>query len=990
MKTQSTRLARLCPAIALLGIFANVRPAIHAQAVTERPPSAAGGAATTRETITLSPFEVEASRDDKSYTTLNSNSVTGFNVPLTKLPLSADIMDETFMKDVGIDDLNTMVRNYAAGASYEGSGTGATAYATSDNGIESGSTTLRGLGRAGTKRDGLVAAKGLADTFVASFDVERVEVINGPQSLLYGNGAPGGVVNSISKQARFDRPMSGSVYFRVNDDGHTTEKFDFSQGREKWALRVSLVNQDLKSRRDFLGGPFQGYYAQLAFRLPGNNTLRVNGQRMIWKKNIAGYFNLNAVSTAADARHNLSLGWLLATNQLAASATGASGAGLIANGHLDWDNVASYNGETRGTKATIDYDRVSLETQWSRSLSTQLSAGYSFQKYLTVAMPTAFYSPQVAANPLKEWAVGTSANVNSGNNTRSWEKALRFSALHTADLFNRRARSKTMLGVDYSKNTNWLAYTAFFKADSNWNVIYDPAVAANNGRTLMPAYFWSIANGPVRDPLPGMLYDHRVTLNGTNYVRMLSNIVDPKLISEQNPLGTTGTAVYQFTHTTAKGAYAVNHTEWMGGRLSTMVGGRMSDYYNRIVTPARVGEQGNKRFSYNFGATYQLSEWLHPYIGASDTYNQVGQNNDPYGEQPKLTHGIGMEAGLKATSRDGNLSATLALYRVKSDNEQFAAQSAVLNAINPDGLNGRMGDTPNTQVHAARDSKGAQLMLTAAPLKRKNWRVRLSAAYIDGKVGETKTYNQVYNDQFYQNAQGQVTYRNGSVVYVNPTYTAARPVVPAGTAGAVPLTLAMMNASNSPYYANPVPYSGAINTGSAVANVLRQVDPVNGPILTGAVGLPISSLQINPGAQPPPGSITVLQAGERNTGAPKYSLNLTNIYSFDDGLLKGFRIGGTARLAWQSIYYFYYANGVTPTVRPIAHYKPNLASFDGIVGYERRFRRYTWSVQANVYNMFNRYEVKLFPNAVSGWAGPNGANFSDNPRAITVSTDLGF
>jgi hypothetical protein len=204
------------------------------------------------------------------------------------------------------------------------------------------------------------------------------------------------------------------------------------------------------------------------------------------------------------------------------------------------------------------------------------------------------------------------------------------------------------------------------------------------------------------------------------------------------------------------------------------------------------------------------------------------------------------------------------------------------------------------------------------------------------------------------------------------------------------LTLAMMNAANSPYYANPVPYSGAINTSSAVANVLRQVDPVNGPILTGAVGLPISNLQINPGAQPPPGSITVLQAGERNTGAPKYSLNLTNVYSFDDGLLKGFRIGGTARLAWQSIYYFYYANGVTPTVRPIPHYKPNLASFDGILGYERRFRRYTWSVQANVYNMFNRYEVKLFPNAVSGWAGPNGANFSENPRSFTVSTDLGF
>jgi outer membrane receptor for ferric coprogen and ferric-rhodotorulic acid len=165
---------------------------------------------------------------------------------------------------------------------------------------------------------------------------------------------------------------------------------------------------------------------------------------------------------------------------------------------------------------------------------------------------------------------------------------------------------------------------------------------------------------------------------------------------------------------------------------------------------------------------------------------------------------------------------------------------------------------------------------------------------------------------------------------------------------------------------------------------------VNGPILSGKVGLPISALQISPGAIAPPGTLTVLQAGERNTGAPKYSMNLTNMYSFSEGWLKGLRVGGTVRLAWQSIYYFYYANGVTPTAQPVPHYKPNLAAFDGIFGYERRFKRYTWSVQANVYNMFNRYEVKLFPNAVSGWAGPNGANFSENPRAITVSTEIGF
>lgn len=224
---------------------------------------------------------------------------------------------------------------------------------------------------------------------------------------------------------------------------------------------------------------------------------------MTWEKNIAAYFNLYARSTAIDSRHNLSLGWLLGSQQIGASASGPSGAGQIDNGHLNWDNVASYLGNAQGTKATIDYDRLSVETKWSESFSTQLSAGYSFQKYQTVALPAACYAPQHPTNPLKEWAIGTSSNASSGNNTRNWENGFRLNALYTMDLFGRRAHSRTMFGADYSDSTNWLAHAAFFKADSNWNVIFDPAVAAS----------------------------------GQNYVRTIVNLVDRARVSPTNPLG---------------------------------------------------------------------------------------------------------------------------------------------------------------------------------------------------------------------------------------------------------------------------------------------------------------------------------------------------------------------------------------------------------------------------------------------------------------------
>ncbi|HUR56432.1 MAG TPA: hypothetical protein VM029_01895, partial [Opitutaceae bacterium] len=51
------------------------------------------------ETVQLNVFEVSADRDD-SYGALNSNSITRFNTELAKLPISADIYNEAFMRDV--------------------------------------------------------------------------------------------------------------------------------------------------------------------------------------------------------------------------------------------------------------------------------------------------------------------------------------------------------------------------------------------------------------------------------------------------------------------------------------------------------------------------------------------------------------------------------------------------------------------------------------------------------------------------------------------------------------------------------------------------------------------------------------------------------------------------------------------------------------------------------------------------------------------------
>ena len=532
---------------------------------------------------------------------------------------------------------------------------------------------------------------------------------------------------------------------------------------------------------------------------------------------------------------------------------------------------------------------------------------------------------------------------------------------------------------------------AEIQADSAWNVIRNPAFTLNDGRTLLPTQYWSVADGPLKYPVLDP-FQPRITVNGVNYVQEWTNRIDPSLISPQNPLGvtsTTNTDVHNVTHTINRGYFAVNHSEW-GSRLSTMAGIRWSQYnFENLLGTARQRQvSDNKSTSFNLGAAYEWRSWLSPYIGFSDSHNQPSSpTSDPYGEPPKLSHSIGGEIGLKFTNRTCKVSGTLGVYSVTSKDNQYLAESVIVNEINPQGLNGTFGLTRGTPVTVDLSSRGAELILTGSPTN--NWRIRFGGSYVDASVATTREFALLYNDQFHANTQGQVTYRDGSAVYVNPTYNASQPVVASSTPGAIPLRIAMMNTPGNPYYANPIAVSGQINTGSAVASVLRQVDQVHGPILTGEVGLPITAIQIDPGFVPP-AAIQIVNKGNRNTGSPKVSVNLTNIYTFSDGVLKGLRVGGTVALGWKRVQYYYYPNGVDPFVQKTPYRMPTQARFDLILGYERRFKKYTWDSQLNVGNLFNRYHLLLYPHPSLGWTGNNTAGYDAQPRSYVVRTGVKF
>ena len=959
------------------------------------------------ETLFLNVFEVLADRDD-SYGALNSNSITRFNTELAKLPISAEIYNEAFMRDVNATSVEEMISSFTAGAGFSSSdGPASTLTGQPGDRASNSYIQLRGLTAPGMQRDAFLSLATFSNTgstatgVTNNFDIERAEVIMGPQALLYGNGGGGGVINLVSKQARFGRKLFGSLRLQTDQYGGNQGTLDFGAGNKRFAIRGAFIHQDAHTRRVNIGALLDGQYVQFAAKFFGNTTVRLIGEQTSNNRNVSSNVTFGALSAANDARNGQFLHYLLATNQINASATGASGGGPIAGGGVNWGNVDSFFG-WRFSERTVDtLGTLTVETQWSPTVSSQFSIGYKdFNNRLFNAGTLAMQAPNVTANYVGAWAVGGTGGQPAQESIQPAKTfPARLSVAFENSLFGGRAHSQSILGADYTRiNAAFIGY-GYYRADASGNAIVNSATAAvNNGRTVIGPVLWPMGTEPTAYPAwqPGQ---DRVTWLGVDYVRQQQNPSLPSQVTAENPLGVTlGGGNYNIVRTVSKGVYGVNDTAWLNGKLNTLLGFRASQTFQQTLNQGSAITALNpssgarkisdeKSISFSVGANYALRDWLRPYVAVSDSHNPpTQQNNDPIGQATLAAHAIGEEIGIKVQNASDTLSGSLALYHTSAKNETFFVTSTLAFIINPTGLNGRFGGAPSTIINVDRKSSGAQLALTAAPTR--NLRIRLSAAAIQGEIGNTRTYQALYNDQFYANAAGQVTYKDGAVVYVTPTFTAARPTVPEGTAGAIPLTITALSTPGNSYYANPIAISGQIFSTSA-RTTLAVVDPVHGPILTGATGLPAAKIQINPGFVPP-SEVPVTKAGEGTTNFPALSSNFTATYSFTEGVLRGLRAGGTTTVAWYNRRYYYYPNGVSVGAERRLFSFPTQARFDLLLGYDKKFGRYTLGTQLNVSNLFNRYHVVITPNAISGWSGPNNAVFDGQPRMWTLSTTLGF
>jgi outer membrane receptor protein involved in Fe transport len=1016
--THLRQLSRTGFATAILGLLLPASLVAQAQPAPASAASANGKKAS--DVVELSAFEVQAD-SDTSYGALNSASITRFNVEMEKMPVSADIFTETFMKDVAATSVEDTILGYSAGTGYgsatdNGAGTGAA----NQPGDRTGNAyiQIRGMNTPAMQRDGFMPVGAFGNpgsTAVGrtdNFDLERVEVIMGPQALLYGGGGAGGVINVTSKAARFtsnDRLFShvrGSALYRIDQYGSKRGELDFGFGTRHIAARFAFMDESTSSRRINIGGATTGQYGQFAFRLFDQSiptTVRLSASATMNRRRLVTAPSLTA--TAADPRNGLNLHYILATHQEGATnpVTGTPyAAGAILNGKLNWSNVDSLAaGYAFQEPISNQIYTVTVDQKWTQWLTTQVGVGYDNYTDRRINPGFTFFAPNSGANNTANWAAGETP-------ADSWQPARtkggRIAGLITKNFWGGRAKTQTFFGADYIRTDFGQIGYNWYQADSNWNIITAPGTtitSANSGRTPLGQLRWSLNDGPVLYPFADPSKD-RAVYNGINYVRALNNQPQPNLIVPgANPLGVPNTGNYIQTKIFNKGQYAMNYTQWFDGKLNTLVGVRHGSYISdRFQQPSSSRTRWltiKEKTNFNVGVDYELTSWLNPYVNISDSVEPpfLANTNDPYNEPPAAAHGVGWEAGTKFGIHKLGISGSFAYFQTNAKTAIYNINGSITTEINPAGLNGGGG---GSNVNVDKVTNGMNLQLTANPVK--NWRLRFSASAQDGKIGTAKSYEQVYNDQFYATSAGVVTYKDNTPVFVNGGTTA----VAATAAGATPLTITAMSTPGNFYYANPDPISGRINSGAVVANILKGTgDAANinahGQIITGATMLPISQLQLNKALAGinPPGTIVATRVGDKTTNYPEYSANMTSVYKFDgENFLRGFEIGGTVSMSWKNRAYYYYATPVTAanalTLRRTLLYAPDQKQFNLITGYSHKWGRYLWRTSLNVNNLFNHYEIKVLPNATTGFNTITSLNATwyGQPRAFLWTNSVAF
>jgi outer membrane receptor protein involved in Fe transport len=206
---------------------------------------------TEEEVVVLSPFVVSASGGETGYGVKDTLAGTRVRTELKDISSSISVVNSQFLKDTGArnnQDLLVYTTNTEVaglGGNFSGQGSYISGTYQTDFAKPNTETRVRGVDSADNTRDYFST-----DIPWDSYNVDRVDLQRGPNSILFGVGSPAGIVNTSTNGASFK--TGGKLETRFGSFGSFRSSFDYNHVLldNQLALRVSLLDDDTKYRQE--------------------------------------------------------------------------------------------------------------------------------------------------------------------------------------------------------------------------------------------------------------------------------------------------------------------------------------------------------------------------------------------------------------------------------------------------------------------------------------------------------------------------------------------------------------------------------------------------------------------------------------------------------------------------------------------------------------------------------------------------------------------
>lgn len=537
---------------------------------------------------------------DFSYVGLSSRTATKTDVAIGETPRAISIVTREQMDDrASISIADALQYTPSIQANYFGE----------DN--KQDWFVIRGFKQAnsGLYQDGTrLYSSGFYSWQIDPFGLERVEILRGPGSALYGQTPPGGVINVVSKRPQFD---GGSGQFAIEYG---------TDDRKQISLDVNTeVNDKMAFRLQALG------------RKNGSRVDGVEAERIFIAPSLAYKFTDDTKIT------------LLTSYQKDDSDP------YLQFLPMEGTLTSNPNGKISDSTAVGN-------TDWETFEREQLSVGYEFEHHFndsTYFMQNTRYS-KMDINLRQMYSLGYAKDYGLGVYDPTDSQILRGASTEegTSDAFNIDNRvvhtfktgvvEHTLLaGIDYQN----------IDIDSK-DYAADPFVADGNSSIGIPVP--GVGLVPIANPLFDVFnpsYSNNVTLLDSNF-----SVVD------ESDRQTTKTKNNQL------GLYLQDQM-MIADKWAVQIGVRYDDSQNKThnTTTGVKTKVDNEEWTTNLGVAYLMDNGFTPYVSYAQSFNPIIQL-DVNGDPAKPERGEQYEVGLKYQPRSFEGYFNIAAFEVSKEN----------------------------------------------------------------------------------------------------------------------------------------------------------------------------------------------------------------------------------------------------------------------------------------------------------------------------------